>query len=821
MVKFLTYFLWICAPVVALHAQQAISGRVLDPTGEPLAFVTILIDDQPGKGVLSDIEGRFYIGAEAGVHSLRFRYVGYEPLLIGSDFLKSKYGKPLEITLYPSNEQLPEAVIRAGDNPADRLIRLAIHHRDRNNPEKQAGYYCKTYNKVVFDVVPHRDVFEKTIAKRDTSKKRWQKVWNNFHKSEQQAASRHLFLMESVTDRVFKYPALIQERVLLNRVSGLQSTGIAALANMVQPFTCYGDFLRVLDKNYVNPVSPGSPKLYFFNIEDTLYREEDTLYLISFHPRKGHTFDGLQGVLHLSSHFWAVQAIRATPADENATLHIKIEQSYQCIRNQWFPKQLNFELELEKYPDPMMGMRAAGRSYIEDAVPDTTCSSGAFDPEMPLIFLPSADRQQDTGWQRWRTLAPLNDKEWRTYAVMDSVGKKYNLDRISKASDALVTGLIPVRPPLVFDLSKLVHFNEFENVRLGFGISNAQYRPLRPQRLFEAGIRVGYGFGDRAWKYGAYALWRISRSRQTQLRAAWSQDLLEPGALHELQPTAFVNRTLYAQRMDRVRQYTTILSTRLQPALLLQAALRQQHMDTDAYGYQYRANEQAAPTHTFTFTEATAYIRWARGERVQQLLGTSTRPVQPWPVVELGYTRGWGDHAYHRWVAAIYQSVPLRHLGLAEWRMEVGGVTSGVPVSKLFLLNQGGGSFRAFAVNNTFQSLPDTLLLADRFLNIYYAQEAGHIFYRSKYSSPFLTLVQNAAWGDLKYPERQEMRGFAVARRPYLESGIRLDHLLQFNYVNFGRMGIGAAMFYRWGFLKSKTTRENISLRLSLRFTMQ
>ena len=153
--------------------------------------------------------------------------------------------------------------------------------------------------------------------------------------------------------------------------------------------------------------------------------------------------------------------------------------------------------------------------------------------------------------------------------------------------------------------------------------------------------------------------------------------------------------------------------------------------------------------------------------------------------------------------------------------MEVGGATSGVPVSKLFLLNQGGGSFRAFAVNNTFQSLPDTLLLADRFLNIYYAQEAGHIFYRSKYSSPFLTLVQNAAWGDLKYPERQEMRGFAVARRPYLESGIRLDHLLQFNYVNFGRMGIGAAMFYRWGFLKSKTTRENISLRLSLRFTMQ
>jgi hypothetical protein len=627
--------------------------------------------------------------------------------------------------------------------------------------------------------------------------------------------------MESVTERNFKSPGVVQERVVLNRVSGLPTTGLAALANIVQPFTCYGDFLRVLDKNYVNPISPGSPKLYFFNIEDTLYRERDTLYILSFHPRKGRTFDGLEGVLHLSSCQWAVQAIRAVPADKNATAQVHIEQSYRFVRNHWFPAQLNFELEFEKYPNPAIGLRAAGRSYVEDALPDTVPALHHFDPEMPLVFLPSAEQPGDTAWQRWHHIAPLNPKEWRTYEFMDSVGREHRFDRLSKISDAFVTGLLPLREPLAMDLSKLIRFNDFEKVRLGIGVSSTQYRPLRPTRRVEGGLWTGYGVRDHAWKYGGYGLWRIARPYQTQLNVAWSRDLLEPGALHELQPAALVNRSLYARKMDRADQLSAALMVRPVPALLLQTAVRTQHLMTNAYGYQFRSKEQNIGLQSFTFREATAYLRFARGERSQSLLGRSNNLLQPWPVVEVGYTRGWGQFAYHRWVAALYQSVMVRRLGLIQWRIEVGQVTPGVPLSKLFLLNQGGGSFGAFAINNTFQSLPDTLMLSDRFVNLYLAQEVGHVFYRSKYSSPFLTLVQNVAWGDMQHPEQHEGIGFAVARRPYLESGIRLDQLFQFNYANVGRMGAGIALYYRWGLLQSQQFRNNFSPRLSFRFTMQ
>jgi len=65
-------------------------------------------------------------------------------------------------------------------------------------------------------------------------------------------------MVESVTDRNFMFPNTVQENVLHNRVSGFTNTGLVALANEVQPFSFYGDYLHILDKNFVNPVSPGS-----------------------------------------------------------------------------------------------------------------------------------------------------------------------------------------------------------------------------------------------------------------------------------------------------------------------------------------------------------------------------------------------------------------------------------------------------------------------------------------------------------------------------------------------------------------------------------
>ncbi len=815
--------------------QKPIQGTVTDPQGTPLAFVTVLLNNEPGKGVLTDIEGRFSIGADVEVRVLGFRYVGFDPRVVEADLWNKTPANPLVIVLNPAELALPEAVVRAGENPADILIRKAIANRRRNNPDLRRSYTCTTYNKVLFDMVPNREVFEQEYADKDTSRETVRDARTRFDKIEQKARERHAFMMESVTERSFLFPDLVQENVLLNRVAGFQNAGIVALSNMVQPFSFYGDHLTILDKNFVNPISPGSPGLYFFHIEDTLYAGPDTVWVISFHPRKGKVFEALEGVLHLHSRGWATQNVRAQPANPG-NVYLKLEQAYQMINGDggpadtvhWFPAQLNFELEIRKYPAPFVGIRGGGRSYITDVQLEAPVRLRDINPDAPIILLPEANTRSDSAWMRWRDMAPLNDKELRTYVWLDSIGESEKFDNTADLTSFLTTGRLPIGGSQVsLDLQHLLKFNEYEGARLGFGLSTGQARPLLPQRRLELGANLGYGFRDKGWKYGANAVWRITRSRQTRLHISWQRDLLEPGALYEISSPALFDRSLYARRMDRTDEFAASFGSRLGRFFTTEIRFRKQDLQP-GYAYRYGTGD-AGFVDRFRFTETTVSLRFAHGERPRTFLANDVGTTQRLPVVELAYTRGWrglwqGEYDYARWTAAVYHSFFMGRLGRTRWRVEAGLVSADAPLAKLYTLNQAGRrdgwGLNLFVLPNTFQALPDTAFVADRFINLYFAQEIGPVFYRKKYSAPHLTLLQNAAWGDLRRPELHHDLGFRTAFRTLLETGIQLDNLFRFNYINIAHLGIGGAVFYRWGGLQSDNWRENLTFRATMRFAL-
>ena len=116
---------------------------------------------------------------------------------------------------------------------------------------------------------------------------------------------------------------------------------------------------------------------------------------------------------------------------------------------------------------------------------------------------------------------------------------------------------------------------------------------------------------------------------------------------------------------------------------------------------------------------------------------------------------------------------------------------------------------------NTFQSLPDTLFVADRFVNLYMSQEIGPVLYKHAYSAPVLTLLHNVAWGEMREPGRHRDIGFLSASDPIAEAGIQLDNLLRFNYVNLAYLGVGGALFYRYNGPLAGAWAPRISLRFN------
>jgi hypothetical protein len=156
-----------------------------------------------------------------------------------------------------------------------------------------------------------------------------------------------------------------------------------------------------------------------------------------------------------------------------------------------------------------------------------------------------------------------------------------------------------------------------------------------------------------------------------------------------------------------------------------------------------------------------------------------------------------------------------------NWRLEAGIASAGAPLAKLFSLNQSSAdrqSWGIFVVRNTFQSLPDTLFVSNRFLNLYWSQELGPILYQNKYSSPQISLIQNAAWGELQQPRLHHAVPFRAPFKTLLETGVLIDNLVKVNYVNAATLGIGGALFYRWGGLDQGVWNKNLVPRLSLKF---
>ncbi len=813
-----------------LNAQTMLQGSVKNQRQEPLAFVTVALEaDTPG-GVLTDLEGRFQLILPRSTRSIQFRYLGYKTLRIEPAVWQGK--KQLEIELEPEDFSLPEVLVRPGVNKANILMRKVIAARDANNPEKQRGYRCMTYNKNSFDLLPNRKGFEKSIAKKDSSSESAREQLKEFEALEKSSAQHHLFLMESVTERSFLAPNSVQEKVLLNRVSGASYAGLVAVANALQPFTFYGDYLQLIDKDFVNPISPGSTALYFFNLEDTLFQGRDTIWTVSFRPRKGKVFTALEGVLHINSDGYALQNVQAWPA-EMGNMEIKVQQAYQRValenpadgkQRQWFPEQLDFELVFRKYPAEYMGVRAVGRSYISEASINPGLRLRDFNPDKPLLMLENAHARADSAWEHWRAPAPLSDRELRTYAWLDSLGKEKKIGLLFNAMDYLNTGLFPIAGPINLDVNNVIRFSEYENLRLGLGLSTAQARSLEAARRLEASVYGGYGFRDKGWKYGGQLLWRIARNSGTNCAAGWRNDLQEPGIL----PSAarqYVDRFIYAKKVDRLREAWGTLESRLGRRLFLQGKFSRQTVSPQ-YNYAFQVSD-GAQRGSFRFAEASLFLRYAHNEERRSFLGNEAGSVQHWPVLEISYARGLpkvlgGQFSYDRWMGAVYQSVFIRRLGRCSWRIEAGQVNPTVPLAKLFTLNQSPdqGQFGYFTLKNTFQALPDTLFAADQFANLYFSQELGPVLYKSKYSSPFLTLHQKIAWGRLRAPELQLGTGLQSAEKMLYETGLQLDNLVRLNYLNFATVGLGTAIYYLWGPLQSPRWKDNAALRLSLKFQL-
>ena len=542
---------------------QLVGLSSIGKPGVPLAFVNIIINGDEQKGTISDVHGRFAYNGREEIVLITCSYVGYEKLNIS--FQEGEEKTNLSISMQPSAYHFGEVIVRAGENPANRIIRKAIENKPINNPEEIASFRYTSYNKVLYDFV------YSNASEADSLTDLFSKVFKG----------GHVLIMESVADRKFIQPDISEEVIRGVKVSGFKHPSFAPLATDLQPFSFYREIIPIFDMSYINPISQGSLGKYHFTLEDTIFQSMDTTFIISYKPLPGKNFAGLKGLLYINTNTYAIQNVIASPADEGL-IAIKIQQQYEYLNaEQWFPAELNFELTM--YPNGLenVGISANGVSYIDEVelLPDLRKRDFALE----AVRMDELAAVQDTFFWNAHRKEPLSEQERTTYEVVDSLGAKYKFDAILGIAEKLSRDRIGIGW-LDIDVSKTLVLNEFEGLRLGFGA----YTNEKLFKHLSIGGFFGYGLKDHQWKYGGEFIWTLDKQNEIVINGEYQNTLVEAGKnnLRFFDKRQYDFRSWLANQMDRIERSRVAFGFRAFRYAKFNIAFRHT-TTTPQYAYQY------------------------------------------------------------------------------------------------------------------------------------------------------------------------------------------------------------------------------------------
>jgi hypothetical protein len=797
-----------------IHHAQTISGKVIDQRNKqavPFAFVGI---NNTNLGTTTDIDGHFTLQVNSGVSLLVVQIVSYEKAEI--DLSTVDLTKPLLIKLKSSDITLAEVVVTPKENPANEIIRRVIKNKEHLDPRNLPFYSCETYGKTYFTASTTKG--DEFYYNEDTVR---------FRKDKAFLDENYLFLIESASEKKYLYKNINQEKILASRVSGFKAAPFASLASQLQSFTFFDRNISVIDIKYVNPLQKGTFKRYRFDIRDTIIEGTDTTILIDFKPRKNVNFKALKGTLYINKNDYAIASVMAEPeSEEGKSNAVKIQQLYKRVNGkQWFPVQLVTEIlfnnaKVNAGNDKSIEriMKCVSRLYVTDVNLDSTIKIKKKNVE--VINDKGYEKKDEDYWKTKRNDS-LSEKEKRTYSLLDSIGKAENFDRKLKLFKILSTGQIPIGV-VSLDIRKILKANDYEKIRVGAGLLTND----KLTRWGSMGAYAGYGFGDKAWKYGGFAQINFTGNKSTNIRFDLARDLFETAHTDFLEDNVSIVSTQNIRNylvgmMDFVSYGKVSLNTPInhfiKSSFYFQTAQR-----TSRSGFGTLGNYYSDDTHTFITNEAGVQIKlWPFEKFSESFLGLISLGSK-WPCFYVNYSQtvpasvmGYANTVtFSKLDMRMDHRIYFKIRGYFNYQLQAGKVFGDVPYS--FQYNNTGSRINKYYISaeNSFETMFFNEFASTEYAAIYTTYNTGKLFKPNKYINPEFEFVNSAGIGHLLNPEKLTNIPVGDISKVYTETGLRAKNLLQSGFSSFG-----VGLFYRYGAYAFPDQKNNLVFKFVLGFT--
>jgi hypothetical protein len=666
--------------VIKLQAQSyTIKGKVFNAENkEGLPFVPVLIKGT-AIGTQTDFDGNFVIKTSKLGDSLVATYFGFKRMVrkINPDLLIQEINMPMK------NEglALEEVTVKAGENPAHRIIRNVIANKPENNRDKLEAYQYETYNKIEFDLtrIP-KDMRDKKILKPIAF------VFDNVDSSfSGEKPSLPFFMIENISDFYFqKNPKRKREVVRASKITGIENTSISSvMGDMYQNINVYDNNLLIFNKQFASPISNDGLFYYKYYLEDSSFIGNNWCYHIRFKPKRPQELS-FTGNIWIADTTWGVKRLEmAMPKDANInfinTANVVQEFVYQDSTWMISKDRLIIDFAPQKKAIGFYGRKTTSyrKNILNKPKDDKFYQLGD-----KVDVLDDATKKTDEFWQQNRHDS-LTARELKIYKMIDTIQTLPIYKTWVDIFYVLVAGYAKTNNFEIGPYYNIASYNRVEGMRVRFGgRTSAKF-----SRWYELNGYVAYGVLDEKWKYSlGFKSFLTKKPRRQLVGVTLKSDYEILGQ----STNGFSQDNLFASffRTNPLTNLTKVDNTQAWyerewfPGLTTKFALNGSlftPVGADKYRY-YKKDGAIAEKENLRNTEARLNIRFAYREKFvggdfeRVSLGTT------WPIVQLNYAKSLqnafgGEYDYHRLAVNVFDRIRITPLlGYTDYMIQGGKI---------------------------------------------------------------------------------------------------------------------------------------------------
>lgn len=709
--------------------------------------------------------------------------------------------KNITIELVKDTVTIGEVIVMASQNPAIPIIRKALKNKSINNFEAYKSYRFNCYFKTIGDV--------------KLSKKA--KNADSVYLSDNKGIKNSALLISELGVQFTKQNNRYENCIFASKMSGFSGTLMPQSFFMLfhHAISFYNNDIPLfkmkmenkVESNYLSPLADDCLSAYNYHLDDAYFDGRDSIFVISYFPKKNRKFNSLRGKLYISSNHYALKNVLAQPNTESL-IDFKFRQDYSFIDGHWFPSTLDEEVGFSDFAKN--NKYAVYPVYVISSVIDSVQFNllGTTLNVENIYIDKNRFKKSETILDSIRP-QPLTIREKNTYLLIDSISKKMHVEQKMNLIYSLLTGYLPIGV-IDLNINKLYAYNKFEGGRIGLGLSTND----NLCRYFALGGYITYGIKDEKYKYGGNFDFIFSKNYDTKLRFSHCNDLKETGQDQFFQQTfnSYLRGYIISQ-MDKLKENSISFSFRLKQPLYISLGFSQRNL-RPTYFYQY----QGQIVNKYDADEFYIDLHYGHKEEITEILARRMTIYAGNPVFNFTYRRGINllDHnsyLYSKIEASLGFNLYKGRVGQSTIYLKGGYIDKAVPYGLLFT---GEGSNIPFAIENSFQTMKPYEFLSDRYINLFYSHNFGRLLFESKYFKPQLELSQNCSVGALNHSEYHQGIMFKQKDKVYLEAGMTIKDIVRFSYLHFVHIGIGAGAFYRYGHYHNLQAADNVAIKAAL-----